>query len=520
MARRLEIVVPNDQLTKTRGIIEDYDKLNLGRSDSPINAHINYYNGSGSTMIHITVSARNVGELLSKLDKYDIGKNIGTIGLTSFEFMKPQFKRYRVVETKSKYRISNIFHRSTIKGRITSDSERDMDEKLAEITEDDNFRSYRKAPLTINEVYGQIVHSAQMTSSSWINLIGASLIAAGGAATNNVPYIIAGILVSPLTGPIIAGTFAYHVADWKLFLHAIKTVVMMSATAFMVAFCFIFPFEIYNSNARGSAEWTPNRDAIYQFGYFTDMLFTGVIAISTGVVLGNAILRQRAGDPKSLIACSISAGLLVPIINAGILLALSILDTSTTQDDVTKQELIDKSRNSFISFLIHGFGIFLGGNIYFTCQSLYKTFHPADESINTQNTKTLLTYCEQLKQMGLMDESDGQKPPLWTRFVPLIILKSIFKANNIHSDSNGSVSISNPINNPNPISKSNHYHNGEHVHNDIRINSTNTNDSDDDRNTSSSKSSTRSIRFADSATTTGLEMRESNVSRSSSSSKK
>ena len=28
MARRLEIVVPNDQLTKTRGIIEDYDKLN------------------------------------------------------------------------------------------------------------------------------------------------------------------------------------------------------------------------------------------------------------------------------------------------------------------------------------------------------------------------------------------------------------------------------------------------------------------------------------------------------------
>ena len=57
-------------------------------------------------MIHITVSARNVGELLSKLDKYDIGKNIGTIGLTSFEFMKPQFKRYRVVETKSKYRIT------------------------------------------------------------------------------------------------------------------------------------------------------------------------------------------------------------------------------------------------------------------------------------------------------------------------------------------------------------------------------------------------------------------------------
>ena len=420
MARRLEIVVPNEELIRTKGIIEDYDKLDLGHTDSSINAHVNYYNGSGKTMIHVTVSARNVGELLNKLDKYGIGKTIGTIGLTSFEFMKPQFKRFRKISKNS----SQEFARTS-----TSASERDMDDKLAQITEDDNFRSYRKAPLTVNEVYGQIVHSAQMTSSSWINLIGASIISSGGVATNIVPYIIAGILVSPMTAPIIAGTFAYHVADWKLFHHAVKTVIIMSSTAFFVAFIFIFPFELYN-NFAAEDEWKPDRDAIYQFANFTDMLFTGVIALATGVVLGNSILRQRAGDPKSLIACSISSGILVPILNSGILLALSFLDTGTSIE-VSKTELASKSRNSFISFLIHVIGIFVGGNIYFTFQSLYKTFHPADESINTHDTKTHTKYCDQLKDMGLMDADDAnKKPPLWTRFVPIFLLRSLYSSNN------------------------------------------------------------------------------------------
>lgn len=81
----------------------------------------------------------------------------------------------------------------------------------------DKFRDFRKPPLTLDEVYGSIVVNAQMTASTWINIVGASVIAAGGSAANNIVYTVAAMLVSPIMGPVLGGTFAYHVADWKLF---------------------------------------------------------------------------------------------------------------------------------------------------------------------------------------------------------------------------------------------------------------------------------------------------------------
>ncbi len=42
-----------------------------------------------------------------------------------------------------------------------------------------------------------------MTINTWMNLIGASFIAAGGLSTNTTVFIVAAMLVSPIMGPIL-----------------------------------------------------------------------------------------------------------------------------------------------------------------------------------------------------------------------------------------------------------------------------------------------------------------------------
>ena len=42
-----------------------------------------------------------------------------------------------------------------------------------------------------------------MTINTWLNLIGASIMAAGGLATNATVFIVAAMLVSPIMGPIL-----------------------------------------------------------------------------------------------------------------------------------------------------------------------------------------------------------------------------------------------------------------------------------------------------------------------------
>lgn len=42
-----------------------------------------------------------------------------------------------------------------------------------------------------------------MNVNTWLNLVGASMMAAGGLASNAVVYIVAAMLVSPIMGPIL-----------------------------------------------------------------------------------------------------------------------------------------------------------------------------------------------------------------------------------------------------------------------------------------------------------------------------
>lgn len=42
-----------------------------------------------------------------------------------------------------------------------------------------------------------------MSINTWLNLVGACVIAAGGLTTNTTVFIVAAMLVSPIMGPIL-----------------------------------------------------------------------------------------------------------------------------------------------------------------------------------------------------------------------------------------------------------------------------------------------------------------------------
>ncbi len=60
-----------------------------------------------------------------------------------------------------------------------------------------------KARKTTEELYNEISNGANMNVNTWLNLIGASTIAAGGLTTNATVFIVAAMLVSPIMGPIL-----------------------------------------------------------------------------------------------------------------------------------------------------------------------------------------------------------------------------------------------------------------------------------------------------------------------------
>ena len=421
MARRVEIIIPNPYVDELQKILEDPRGCNLNAT-STVPGHITYCKTAGDeTIVNITLPGQNAGDILKKLEKNGIGNGIGMVSLTSLDCLKPRFIRFPKLSSST----SQTIDKRPKKRRSIVDAAID----ISKITmQGDKYRDFRKPPLTLDEVYGSIVVNSQMTASTWINIIGASVIAAGGSASNNVVYTVAAMLVSPIMGPVLGGTFAYHVADWTLFNYSVRNLLKMSVTAFVTGFLFIVPTEIYNHATNVSQHWAPEDATITAFGSLTSLIFSSMVAAATGIILGNAILRQRTGD-KSLIGIAISAGLLPPIVNSGMLMSLSLLHKSLSGEPANVEYII-QSRNSAISFGIHSFCIFTGANILFFLKDLYPNFRKEDDDVIKEQAESHEQYLRDLENLGVMtsQERKSRKTPWWANLVPFFILSRTRRA--------------------------------------------------------------------------------------------
>uniref|UniRef100_T1J323 Uncharacterized protein n=1 Tax=Strigamia maritima TaxID=126957 RepID=T1J323_STRMM len=188
-----------------------------------------------------------------------------------------------------------------------------------------------KARLTVAQVVGGVKAGANLTFDYIMFVIIASLIAGLGLVENSPVVVVASMLISPIMGPIMAWTFGVVIKDKHLQRVGIKSEIIGLCTCLCTGFvfgCVCGPL-----------------DKVWGFGFLPTLemlsrcklrtLWVGVlVALPSGAGVALSILGGNAG---SLVGVAISASLLPPAVNAGMMwaYALVIYVRSFTEQDAT-----------------------------------------------------------------------------------------------------------------------------------------------------------------------------------------
>jgi uncharacterized hydrophobic protein (TIGR00271 family) len=155
-----------------------------------------------------------------------------------------------------------------------------------------------------------------MTINTYMNLIGASVMAAGGLTTGVLVFIVAAMLVSPIMGPILGMTMGYRVADFGLFKRGFINEMKMALITFLSG-CV---FGTVLGDVGKTYKW-PN-SAMMPEGQGFNLVISIIVSAAAGMVLGVS-LTSTGGN--ALVGTAISAGLLPPLVNAGMMFSYATI---------------------------------------------------------------------------------------------------------------------------------------------------------------------------------------------------
>ncbi|KFM58397.1 hypothetical protein X975_01521, partial [Stegodyphus mimosarum] len=197
-----------------------------------------------------------------------------------------------------------------------------------------NFRDMQKkflktvtARLTVAQVVDGVRAGAEPTFDFIMFVLIASMIAALGLLENSSVIIVASMLISPIMGPILAGTFGAVIRDRKLRNLGVKTEILGLFLCVFIGYIFGLTSEGINS-VWGRREW-PNSEMISR-GVERSLWIGIFIALPSGAGVALSVLAGNAG---SLVGVAISASLLPPAVNAGLLWGMATIKTLRAQEE-------------------------------------------------------------------------------------------------------------------------------------------------------------------------------------------
>lgn len=181
------------------------------------------------------------------------------------------------------------------------------------------FLSTVRARLNVAQIVEEVKHDAQVSFDFVSMLAVASILAAFGLVEDSSVFLIASMLISPLMGPIIAIIFGTVVKERHLQLIGLKNEII--GIMLTVTVGFIFGLIVCSIDDRYSVGEGITHEMLARCE--THSLLVGIaIALPSGAAVAIAILGENIG---SLVGVAISASLLPPAVNAGVLWALSCL---------------------------------------------------------------------------------------------------------------------------------------------------------------------------------------------------
>ncbi|KAI1295681.1 Uncharacterized protein HDE_05382 [Halotydeus destructor] len=196
----------------------------------------------------------------------------------------------------------------------------------------DKFLKSVTARLTVAQVVESVRSGAELTFDFLLYIILAAWIAAMGLLDNSVVNVVASMLVSPLMGPVMAMTFGTIIRNKELRDMGIRNAVI----GFGICIVFGYFFGLLCLNF--TQDWNPNSmwptPEMQARGQLRVLWIGTLVALPSGAAVALSLL---SGNQSSLVGVAISASLLPPCVNCGLLWAFATLKAlkSFGEDAVT-----------------------------------------------------------------------------------------------------------------------------------------------------------------------------------------
>eukprot|EP01083_Nonionella_stella_P094493 265124_1 len=181
------------------------------------------------------------------------------------------------------------------------------------------FAASVKSHKRVQVVVERIMNSAALTFDYCCMLVVASLIAVGGLATNSAVIVVASMLVSPIMGPVLAFTFGVTLGNRPMARIGVRNECVSLLICVLIGFVVGFFYALGTKNRN---DWPTNEMAGRGDPWaLSDGAF---IAAASGVGVALSVL----GDYLStVVGVAISASLLPPAVNCGMLLSFCIYES-------------------------------------------------------------------------------------------------------------------------------------------------------------------------------------------------
>ncbi|XP_014661440.1 PREDICTED: uncharacterized protein LOC106804679 [Priapulus caudatus] len=186
------------------------------------------------------------------------------------------------------------------------------------------FMKSIKSRLTVAQVVESVKAQTVMSFDFIMLTVLASIIAAMGLCEDSSVVLVASMLISPLMGPILGGTFGTVIKDTKLRNASIITELVGIAICIITGFIFALMVSGL-SDSWGSGYW-PTYE-MKSRGMLRSWYVGLMIALPSGAGVALSVL---GGNTGSLVGVAISASLLPPAVNCGFLWGFAVVKKLTS----------------------------------------------------------------------------------------------------------------------------------------------------------------------------------------------
>ncbi|EDQ90644.1 uncharacterized protein MONBRDRAFT_31852 [Monosiga brevicollis MX1] len=218
--------------------------------------------------------------------------------------------------------------------------------------EESKKSDYIKARVTIVQIINGLKGSAALTLDYYGLCFAASIIAALGLGRDDTVATVASMLISPLMGPILAFTFGVTIREPDL----IRQGLISEAVGLGMCFFSGLAFGLV------TGYWGPGWDFPSEFmrsrGTSEGLLVGLGIAIPSGIGVALSVLGNNTG---SLVGVAISASLLPPAVNTGLLFGFGIVAAIMGEPERKVSEYFELGGVSFALVLMNILVIFVMG---------------------------------------------------------------------------------------------------------------------------------------------------------------